>query len=196
MNRLIRVYFLPLSAGLLFSQPAATLAQERWQDPAVFDINREPPHATYVPFANRGTAIAGDALASPYYLSLNGSWKYNWVKIPADRPRSFFNADFDDGSWEEIRVPSNWQLEGYGTPHYIEMGKLDQEAERTASLTPHVATAQPETHVARTAPRRTASPEAHAQQTVSAAPLPQQSVSAAPLTQRAGAPSHASAKRT
>ncbi len=103
-------------------------AQERWQDPAVFDINREPPHATYVPFADRGSAIAGDALASPYYLSLNGSWKFNWVRTPTERPMGFFESDFNDVSWDEIRVPSNWQLEGHGMPHYIEMGKLDGPA--------------------------------------------------------------------
>ena len=50
--------------------------------------------------------------------SLNGPWKFHWVSDPADRPPDFFRADFDDGSWDEIPVPSNWELLGYGIPIY------------------------------------------------------------------------------
>jgi beta-galactosidase len=119
---------LQLSVGLLCFPPAGLLAQERWQDPAVFDINREPPHATYVPCADRGSAIAGDESLSQFYLSLNGTWKFNWVRKPADRPTGFFEIGYDDTDWENLPIPSNWQLEGYGVPHYIEMGLLQGPA--------------------------------------------------------------------
>lgn len=99
-------------------------AQERWQNPQVFDINREPPHSTYVSFPDRATAIAGQTTASSNYLSLNGIWKFNWVRKPADRPVGFFETDFDDGGWDELSVPSNWELEGYGVPHYLDSRML------------------------------------------------------------------------
>jgi beta-galactosidase len=119
---------LQLPVGVLCFLPASLLAQERWQDPAIFDINREPPHATYVPFADRGSAIAGDESLSQFYLSLNGTWKFNWVRKPADRPTGFFEIGYDDTDWENLPIPSNWQLEGYGVPHYIEMGLLQGPA--------------------------------------------------------------------
>ncbi|MFC1640241.1 glycoside hydrolase family 2 TIM barrel-domain containing protein, partial [Gemmatimonadota bacterium] len=103
-------------------------AQERWRNPEIFGINREPPHATYAPFPDRSSAIAGDASASSHYLSLNGNWKFSWARRPADRPTRFFEFGFDDGGWDELSVPSNWEIQGYGVPHYIEMGLLQGPA--------------------------------------------------------------------
>ncbi len=117
-----------LCAWLLCFQPVLLHSQERWQDPAVFDINREPPHATYVPFSSRAGALADDASESPYYLSLNGIWKFRWVRQPSERPTGFFESGFDDSQWADLQVPSNWELEGYGVPHYIEMGLLQGPA--------------------------------------------------------------------
>ena len=51
--------------------------------------------------------------------SLNGRWKFHYVSKPADRPRDFFRADFDDRGWADIAVPSNWQLQGYDKPIYL-----------------------------------------------------------------------------
>ena len=114
--------------GALCFLPVALAAQDRWQDPEVFDVNREPPHATYIPFPDRSSAVAGNVSASPHYLPLNGTWKFNWVRKPADRPAGFFETDFADGDWDELNVPSNWELHGYGVPHYIEMGFLQGPA--------------------------------------------------------------------
>ena len=86
-----------------------------WEDPAVFQIGRELPRASFTPFPTREAAIAGDA---PRRVSLNGDWKFHWVPRPSDRPADFFEPGFDVSGWDEIPAPSNWELEGYGYPVY------------------------------------------------------------------------------
>jgi len=124
------------SAGILivtlawWSAPAAQSPPPlEWQDPAIVGVNREAPHATFTVYADEATARAGLRGQSPYYQSLNGAWKFNWVPKPADRPVNFFRTDFDDAAWKTIRVPSNWQFEGYDVPIYVNIkypwGKVD-----------------------------------------------------------------------
>ncbi|MGE5198757.1 MAG: glycoside hydrolase family 2 TIM barrel-domain containing protein, partial [Rhodospirillaceae bacterium] len=90
-----------------------------WQDPAIVGVNKEPAHATFTIYPDEALARAGAREGSPYYRSLNGDWKFFWVPKPADRPVDFFRPGFDDSAWKTIRVPSNWQLEGYGVPIYV-----------------------------------------------------------------------------
>jgi len=99
---------------------AATLfaAQNDWENEQVFGTNKEPAHATYIPYASLEQAQADVAEYSPFYLSLNGTWKFNWVKHPDMRPMDFYKTDFDVSFWDDISVPSNWQMQGYGTPIY------------------------------------------------------------------------------
>jgi len=89
-----------------------------WENPEMFGQNKEPAHCTLIPFPDRETALKRTRKASPFYLSLSGNWKFHWVKKPADRPRDFYRLDYDTGSWEEIPVPGNWQIYGYGIPIY------------------------------------------------------------------------------
>ena len=89
-----------------------------WQDPAVFQINREPPRASFTPFPTAREATTGRSADSPRRMSLNGDWKFRFVPRPADRPEAFFEPGFDDSGWDEIPVPSNWELHGYGYPVY------------------------------------------------------------------------------
>jgi len=93
-----------------------------WENPAVYAVNREAPHATLFPFESRDLAIGRDRGTSAYFRSLNGRWKFHWVATPDERPRDFFQPAFDDRGWAEIPVPSNWELEGYGVPIYINAG--------------------------------------------------------------------------
>jgi len=93
-----------------------------WENPAVFAVNREAPHATLFPFESRDLAIARDRGQSAYFRSLNGRWRFHWVPTPDERPRDFFRPAFDDSGWAEIPVPSNWELEGYGVPIYVNAG--------------------------------------------------------------------------
>jgi Beta-galactosidase/beta-glucuronidase len=89
-----------------------------WENPAVFQINREPARATFLPFADKGSAIADNYETSPWYCTLNGNWKFQWSPTPDQRPKDFFKPDFDVVNWKEIQVPSNWELKGYGIPIY------------------------------------------------------------------------------
>ena len=89
-----------------------------WENPRVFGINKELPHATLTPYPDERSAVAGDQKTSPYVQSLNGNWKFHWVKQPSERPADFYKPDYDVSQWKEIRVPSNWEIEGYGTPIY------------------------------------------------------------------------------
>ncbi|GAB1416850.1 glycoside hydrolase family 2 TIM barrel-domain containing protein [Paludibacter sp.] len=89
-----------------------------WENPSVFQINRLPARATFMTYADRDAAIADNYDRSPYYLSLNGDWWFNWVPKPADRPIDFFKNDFDYSLWKKFPVPGNWEILGYGTPIY------------------------------------------------------------------------------
>ena len=84
----------------------------------VLGINKEPYHATLMPYANRAEALAADRKASTWARSLNGHWKFHWVPRPEQRPVDFYKPDFDVTAWKEIPVPSNMEIEGYGTPIY------------------------------------------------------------------------------
>ncbi len=90
-----------------------------WENPEIFEINREYPHAAFYHYASEEAALASRGYKySPFYYDLNGNWKFNWVKKPADRPMNFYKDEFDVSGWDEIKVPANWELEGYGIPIY------------------------------------------------------------------------------
>jgi len=88
-----------------------------WENSEMIGQNKETPHNTLIPYSNIESALKGFK-NSPYYQSLNGEWKFHWVKKPEDRPKDFYKDNFDISGWNDIPVPSNWQLEGYGTPIY------------------------------------------------------------------------------
>jgi len=90
-----------------------------WLDPAVFAVGKEPAHATLVPFPDEAAALNSESKGSPFVRTLDGLWKFHWTKTPAGRPIDFVKPEFDAGAWREIRVPSNWEMEGYGTPFYL-----------------------------------------------------------------------------
>ena len=87
-----------------------------WENPAVFARNKEPAHATLTPYPDAASALKGGA--SPMVISLNGNWKFHWVKRPEERPMDFYKPDYDVNGWKEIPVPSDWQMQGYDVPIY------------------------------------------------------------------------------
>jgi len=89
-----------------------------WENPAMIGRNKEAAHCTYIPYADTETALKNDPAQSPYYLSLNGTWKFNWARKPADRPARFYKDDYDVSQWNDIVVPGNWELQGFGIPIY------------------------------------------------------------------------------
>lgn len=106
--------------AFLFAFQAVLSAQSEndWENPDIVEINKEPAHAAFFPFESVDKATAGQPSASDYFFSLNGSWKFNWVRSPEERPMTFYTTTFDDSGWDNIPVPANWELEGYGIPIY------------------------------------------------------------------------------
>ncbi len=89
-----------------------------WENPLVFAINREEPHTFYIPYSSVKQALENIWEKSPYFKSLNGTWKFYWVRKPSERPVNFYREDYDVSRWNHIPVPSDWQMQGYGFPIY------------------------------------------------------------------------------
>jgi len=87
-----------------------------WEDPTVFNVGQIEPHAHFIPFQDIDHLIANQWGNSAHYQSLNELWKFHWSANPVERPDDFFRDDFDTDGWDEIPVPSNWELQGYGVP--------------------------------------------------------------------------------
>ena len=102
------------------------IASPYWEDEAIFAENKERGVATYMPYNNEAEMLADAAYyATPWtepvntrYQSLNGTWKFNLVSEPSQRPTNFFEEGFDASSWDNIPVPSNWEMHGYDKPIY------------------------------------------------------------------------------
>lgn len=111
------LFVLPLGVMLWIDSLAPGFSGEyhEWEDSTVFRINKEPARASSIPYANLAQALT---VQSPYRQSLNGDWRFHWAKNPDGRPREFFKRDFNDEHWGSIEVPSNWEIQGYGTPIY------------------------------------------------------------------------------
>lgn len=84
----------------------------------VLGINKEPYHATLMPYKDRSEALLANRRASTWARSLNGQWKFHWVAKPEERSVDFYKPSFDVSQWKEIPVPSNMEVQGYGTPIY------------------------------------------------------------------------------
>jgi beta-galactosidase len=111
-----------LVKGPLPATTAQAITGPTWTEwtntPSLFQVNREPPHATLMPYADVASALAGDRTASPYYYSLNGTWKFNLVTKPSLRPMDFFQDGYDVNGWADITVPGEWQMQGFDFPIY------------------------------------------------------------------------------
>ncbi|TYA71749.1 glycoside hydrolase family 2 TIM barrel-domain containing protein [Seonamhaeicola marinus] len=99
-------------------------AQEFWKDKQVYTVGTEPHAATHYIFENKAAAIEGNYTESPYYKSLAGNWKFNWVEKPEKKPKDFHLPSFNDASWKQIPVPSCWERQGYGNPSHRGLGML------------------------------------------------------------------------
>ena len=94
---------------------------KEWQDQNLNSVNRLPMHTAYFAFDTNDVSKE-DKSQSKNYLSLNGDWKFNWVRDLEERPTDFFKKDFNDAGWDEISVPGMWELNGYGDPIYVNIG--------------------------------------------------------------------------
>lgn len=89
-----------------------------WENPAILHVNREAPRVYYIPYADDSAAKAGKRGRSPFYRTLNGSWKFRYVPSVRQVDPSFWTEPFDAGEWDELLVPSCWQTSGYDQLHY------------------------------------------------------------------------------
>ncbi|WP_201982360.1 glycoside hydrolase family 2 TIM barrel-domain containing protein [Hymenobacter rubidus] len=108
-----------LTAALLAGHLAAAQAPDpaEWQNPQLIQQGQEAPRATFQLY-ERPADVAAPNARSPWQQSLNGTWKFNYVDRPADRPLGFFQTGFDDAAWKTIQVPGNWEMQGFGLPIY------------------------------------------------------------------------------
>ena len=88
------------------------------ENPAVFEMNQEAGHVPLIPFRDLNKAFKNAKEVSQGYVSLNGIWKFNYAQNPAASPADFFHTSFDDHNWGTIKVPGNWEMQGYGDPMF------------------------------------------------------------------------------
>lgn len=93
-----------------------------WENFDVLHINRLPSAATFMGYPTKELALKGDKSQSPFYQSLNGTWKFHFVPRSDHRPMDFFHKGHDVSGWSDIKVPSNWELQGFGYPFYVASG--------------------------------------------------------------------------
>ena len=95
---------------------------QEWRNPEINAVNRAPMHTNYFAFENADAAKKADKKQSTNYMTLNGTWKFNWVKDADSRPTDFWKTDFNDKGWDDLQVPAVWELNGYGDPIYVNVG--------------------------------------------------------------------------
>lgn len=93
-----------------------------WENFDVLHINRLPSAANFMGYPTKELALQGDKSQSPYFQSLNGTWKFHFVPRSDERPMDFFQKGYDVSGWDDIKVPSNWELQGFGYPFYVGSG--------------------------------------------------------------------------
>jgi beta-galactosidase len=98
--------------------PDTRTASEDWENPEIQRVGTEPARASFFAFPDRGQALRNRPEESEWMVSLAGDWLFQWSPDPWSRPVNFHRPDFDVSQWSSLRVPSNWQLNGYGVPLY------------------------------------------------------------------------------
>jgi beta-galactosidase len=89
-----------------------------WENEKIFEKNREPGHATLIPYADEDIALQVDRSKSTFYQSLNGDWKFLFAANPSVAVKDFYNPEISAIDWDSIHVPGSWQLQGYDIPIY------------------------------------------------------------------------------
>lgn len=87
-------------------------------NPEIFALNRLEAATAYIPFPTAEEAMAGDEEASPWKMTLNGTWQFHYADNPDARPADFYRTDYDTSGWDTLPVPAHWQFHGYDYPQY------------------------------------------------------------------------------
>ncbi len=116
----MRLKVLALGCSLLTM--TAFAQKNEWQDPTVNQVNRAPMHTNYFAYETADAAMKGCKESSVNFMTLNGTWNFNWVKDSDMRPTDFYKVGYNDKGWGTMPVPGNWELNGYGQPLYVNIG--------------------------------------------------------------------------
>lgn len=92
-----------------------------WENININGVNRRKAKASFLTFPSYAEALLGERRYTHNFKNLNGSWKFLFLEAPEYSPMGFYEENFDESSWEEIVVPGNWQLQGYGKMHYSDL---------------------------------------------------------------------------
>jgi beta-galactosidase len=103
---------------LLVSNVFSQRTTNDWENPTLIDVNKEASHVPFMLFETQADVVADDYSRSPFYQSLNGTWKFVYTAKHADRINDFYRTDLNSSNWKDISVPSNWELQGFGIPIY------------------------------------------------------------------------------
>ncbi len=114
--------YVTLGLAVLLSLSANAQTFTEWQDAGVNAVNRTPMHTDYFAYETPELAARGERESSIYYMSLNGQWKFNWVRHADARPADFWKPGYNDRAWDTMPVPGVWELNGYGDPLYVNVG--------------------------------------------------------------------------
>ncbi len=114
---LIAIY-VALNSQFCLSQELKQDIYHYIENPNVISENKEDAHAGFMSYSSEKSANQKGFLSENFIL-LDGLWKFKWVQVPAERPINFFNDNYDISSWGSIKVPANWELQGYGVPVYV-----------------------------------------------------------------------------
>lgn len=113
---------LTLTGLVIVFMLAVNAQSNEWRNAKINAVNRTQTHSNYFAFENQEAAKNGIKEKSINYLSLNGIWKFNWVKDADMRPLDFWKTTYNDKSWTNMEVPAVWELKGFGDPVYVNVG--------------------------------------------------------------------------
>lgn len=115
--RILNSLLLVLLCSFFYNSQAQPVRND-WENPALFELNKEKPRATGILFAQAADVVADDYSRSPFFKSLNGNWKFHYAARHTERPLDFYIPGKELSGWKDIAVPSNWEVEGFGIPIY------------------------------------------------------------------------------
>ena len=115
VSRLVRSIFIIVA---VFICTVAIAQNNDWENPTLVQQGQEPPHPAFMLFDTKADAIVDEYSRSSWHQSLNGSWKFVYTDKAANRVMDFYKTNLDESRWNNITVPSNWELQGFGVPIY------------------------------------------------------------------------------
>jgi beta-galactosidase len=113
-----RIALVFLSNSFLLATTFSQTKNNDWENPALYELNKEAPHASFMLFESAQDVVKDDYSRSAFHQSLNGTWKFIYTDKYANRIQDFYRTGLNEDAWSNITVPSNWELKGFGIPIY------------------------------------------------------------------------------